>query len=219
MEGRVANLRRMAPALACAGGVLLGSVLPGGTGACAADKPERSAAELMDVVMWNRETIGGPFRLTDQTGKQRRDSDFRGKLMLVYFGFTYCPDICPTDLQQIGRALDLLGPAAAGVAPLFITLDPERDTVKLLAQYVPAFHPQLIGLTGDAQAIRQAALAYKVYYAKVVNQGLSRYTIDHSSFIYLMGRDGKYLGFIPPSTSANRIAAALRPHLAATPAR
>jgi protein SCO1/2 len=195
-------------------GALLGTPLSG-----AADRSERSAAELMDVVMWNREPVGGPFRLTDHAGRVRRDMDFRGKLMLVYFGFTFCPDICPTDLQQIGLALKKLGPAAAEVAPLFITLDPQRDTVKLLAHYVPAFHPQIIGLTGDIKAVHQAAKAYKVYHARVANDGASRYTIDHSSFIYLMGRDGKYLGFIPPGTSAERIAEALRPHLTAAQAR
>jgi cytochrome oxidase Cu insertion factor (SCO1/SenC/PrrC family) len=181
----------------------------------AADKPERTAAELMDAVMWNREPVGGAFRLTDHTGRVRRDTDFRGKVMLVYFGFTLCPDICPTDLQQIAGALHKLGPLAREVAPLFITLDPERDTQKLLAQYAPAFHPQIIGLTGDLPAVLDAARAYKVYRARVANEGWSRYTIDHSSFIYLMGRDGRYLGFIPPSTPAERIAAALRPHLLA----
>ena len=165
--------------------------------------------------MWNREPIGGPFRLTDHTGKVRKDTDFRGKLMLVYFGFTFCPDICPTDLQQISLAMQKLGTASAGVSPLFITLDPERDTQKLLAGYVPAFHPRLTGLTGTASAIRQAANAYKVYYVKVPNSAASRYTIDHSSFIYLMGRDGEYLGYFPPSTSAERMLAVLRAHLAA----
>jgi protein SCO1/2 len=195
-------------------GALLGTPMSG-----AADRSERSAAELMDVVMWSREPVGGPFRLTDHTGRVRRDTDFRGRLMLVYFGFTFCPDICPTDLQQIGLALKKLGPAAAEVAPLFITLDPQRDTVKLLAHYVPAFHPQIIGLTGDIKSVHQAAQAYKVYHARVANDGASRYTIDHSSFIYLMGRDGKYLGFIPPGTSGERIAQALRPHLTAAQAR
>jgi protein SCO1/2 len=189
---------------------------PGG----AADaKPDRPAADLMDVVMWNREPIGGPFRLTDHAGRVRRDTDFRGKLMLVYFGFTLCPDICPTDLQQIAGALRLLGPEAREVAPLFITLDPERDTQKLLAEYAPAFHPQLIGLTGSLDAVLRAARAYKVYRAKVTTQGWSSYTIDHSSFVYLMGRDGKYLGFIPPGTSAERIATAIKPHLAPAAAR
>ncbi len=179
----------------------------------AAEKSERSATELMDVVMWNREPIGGAFRLIDHTGRVRRDTDFRGKLMLVYFGFTFCPDICPIDLHQIALALKRLGPDAGRIAPLFITLDPARDSVKLLAQYAPAFDPRIIALTGDAKAIHQAATAYKVYYAKVPNNGPSRYTIDHSSFIYLMGQDGTYLGFIPPSTSGERIAEVLRSKL------
>jgi cytochrome oxidase Cu insertion factor (SCO1/SenC/PrrC family) len=179
----------------------------------AADKSERSAAQLMDVVMWDREPVGGPFRLTDATGKLRRDTDFRGKIMLVYFGFTFCPDICPTDLQQIGAAMDKLGPAANDVVPIFITLDPQRDTKKLLAQYVPAFHPSIVGLTGSDEAIRQAAQAYKVYYKKVAVSGAMRYTIDHSSFIYLMGRDGKYIGFMPPSTTAERMVEMIQPYL------
>lgn len=176
----------------------------------------RTAAELMDVVMWNREPIGGPFKLIDHHGKTRRDTDFRGRLMLVYFGFTFCPDICPTDLQQISLLMDQLGTSAKSVAPLFITLDAERDTQKLLAQYVPAFNPQITGLTGDAKAIRAAADAYKVYYAKVPNQGASRYSIDHSSFIYLMGRDGKYLGYFPPGTPAARMLTVVRGHLGQT---
>src|SRR5205085_1707144 len=89
---------------------------------------ERSAAELMDAVMWNREPIGGPFALIDQNGAHRTNADFRGKLMLVYFGFTYCPDVCPTDLQEIGLAIDRLGAAGEAVEPVFITVDPERDT-------------------------------------------------------------------------------------------
>ena len=121
-------------------------------GARAADRPQRSAAELMDLVMWNREPVGGAFRLTDHSGRERRDTDYRGRLMLVYFGFTFCPDICPTDLQQIVMAMQKLGPAASGVAPIFITLDQERDTVKLLAEYVPAFHPRMVGLTPNFSA-------------------------------------------------------------------
>jgi cytochrome oxidase Cu insertion factor (SCO1/SenC/PrrC family) len=111
----------------------------------------------MDVVMWNREPIGGPFALTDQTGQPRSDADFRGKLMLVYFGFTNCPDICPTDLQQMGLAVDRLGLAGQMVQPVFITVDPERDTAKHLKDYMPMFHPRFIGLTGDAVAIEAAA--------------------------------------------------------------
>jgi protein SCO1/2 len=94
------------------------------------EPPQRSSAELMDVVMWGKEPIGGPFRLVDQTGTPRSDADFRGKLLLIYFGFTYCSDACPIDLQSIGTALDRLGPLADAVQPLFITIAPERDTLE-----------------------------------------------------------------------------------------
>src|SRR5215218_10759430 len=154
----------------------------------------RSAAELMDAVMWAREPIGGPFALIDHTGKPRTAADFQGKLLLVYFGFTYCPDVCPTDLQNIGLALDKLGPAGDIVQPLFVTLDPERDTAEHLAEYVPLFHPRLLGLTGSLDAIGTAADAYKVYFAKIpIGKDAGDYTIDHTSFIYLMDGYGKYL--------------------------
>lgn len=176
---------------------------------------QRSAADLMDAVMWGREPVGGAFRLTDHRGRTRRDTDFRGKFMLVYFGYTTCPDICPTDLQQMGQAMEMLGAAASEVVPIFITLDPQRDTRKLLAQYVPSFHPQIVGLTGSEAGIRRVAQAYRVYYEKVPVDGWLRYTIDHSSFIYLMGRDGRYLGFMPPGTSAERMVEVVRPFLVA----
>ena len=174
---------------------------------------ERSAAELMDAMMWNREPVGGPFALVDHAGKPRTDSDFRGKLLLIYFGFTYCPDVCPTDLQNIGLALDKLGPAGDAVQPLFITVDPDRDTVEHLKDYVALFHPRLIALTGDAAAIHKAADAYKVYYAKVANARGDDYTVDHSAFIYVMGADGQYLGFFPPGTPPERIAEGIKPRL------
>ena len=129
-----------------------------------------------------------------------------GKFLLIYFGFTHCPDVCPTDLQAIGLALDQLGKAAEEVQPLFITVDPERDTAQLLADYLPSFHPRLIGLSGDAASIRQAARAYKVYYAKVPTADGSDYTVDHSGYIYLMDRAGQYLGFFPPGTPPDRMA-------------
>ncbi|SIO62229.1 protein SCO1/2 [Bradyrhizobium erythrophlei] len=187
--------------------------------ACAGDAPARSPAEIMDILMWNREPVGGPFELTDHTGHVRTNNDFRGKLMLVYFGFTYCPDVCPTDLQAIGLALDKLGKDGESVQPLFITVDRARDTAEHLAQYVPMFHPRLIGLTGSAEAIRKAADAYKVYYAKVsLGKAADDYTVDHTAFIYLMDRDGNYLGFFPPGTSADRMVEIIRPRLA-DPAR
>ncbi|WP_249167022.1 SCO family protein [Bradyrhizobium sp. JYMT SZCCT0428] len=173
---------------------------------------QRSAAEIMDLLMWGREPVGGPFSLIDHTGRRRTDGDFRGKLLLIYFGFTYCPDICPTDLQNIGLALDQLGRAADKVQPLFITVDPERDTAEHLKEYMPLFHPRLIGLTGGTSAIRAAADVYKVYYEKVSTKG-DDYTVDHTAFIYLMGVDGSYVGFFPPGTSPERIAETLRKQL------
>jgi cytochrome oxidase Cu insertion factor (SCO1/SenC/PrrC family) len=135
--------------------------------------------------------------------------------MLVYFGFTSCPDVCPTDLQEIGLAIDRLGAAGEAVEPVFITLDPERDTPEHLRDYMPLFHPRFVGLTGAAAAIAEAARAYRVYYKKVEREDGSDYTVDHSAFIYLIGRDGEYLGFFPPGTSAERLAEAVRPSLAA----
>jgi len=158
----------------------------------------------MDDLMWNRGPIGGPFALIDHTGILRTDEDFRGKLLLIYFGFSYCPDVCPTDLQQIGLAVDGLGARADAVQPLFITLDPERDTAAHPADYVPSFHPRLIGLTGSAEQIRRIALAYKVYYVKYPPDS-SDYVIDHSAFIYLVDKTGKYIGFFPPGTTADRM--------------
>jgi len=133
-------------------------------------------------------------------------------LLLLYFGFTFCPDVCPTDLQSIGLAIDQLGKSGEGVQPLFVTLDPDRDTPQHLANYVPFFHPRLIGLTGDASSIRQAARAYKVYYAKVPTSE-NDYTVDHSGYIYLMDRAGQYLGFFPPGTPPDRMADVIRPLL------
>ena len=183
---------------------------------CGAE-PQRSAAEIMDILMWAREPVGGPFALIDHTGAARSERDFRGKLLLIYFGFTYCPDICPTDLQNIGLALDQLGAVSDKVQPLFVTVDPDRDTPPHLAQYVQMFHPRLIGLTGDASAIRAAADAYKVYYAKVSNERGDDYTVDHTAFTYLIGADGKYLGFLPPGTAPERIADILRQQTALIP--
>ncbi len=182
--------------------------------ASAQTESKRSAAELMDAVMWNREPIGGAFALTDHTGRARTDRDFRGKYLLVYFGFTFCPDVCPTDLQAIGLAMDQLGPRADMVQPLFVTLDPARDTVQQLAQYVPLFHPRLIGLTADEAAVSSAAEAYRVYFKRVPfeKSGVD-YTVDHSAFVYLVDPAGKYLGFFPPGTPAERMVEMIKPHL------
>jgi protein SCO1/2 len=174
--------------------------------------PDR-AAKLMDDLMWSRGHVGGPFALIDQTGKQRTDADFRGKLLMVYFGYTTCPDICPTELMQIGLAIDKLGPAGDEVQPLFISVDPERDAPSVLAKYVANFHPRLIGLTGTPEQIRAVADAYRAYYARYSPPDGAVYLIDHTGFVYLMDRSGEYLGFFPPGTSADRMVEIIRQHL------
>jgi cytochrome oxidase Cu insertion factor (SCO1/SenC/PrrC family) len=172
-----------------------------------------SAAQMMDDLMYGRGSVGGPFTLTDQTGRRRSDTEFRGKLMIVYFGYTYCPDICPTDLMAISQALDALGPAAEGIQPVFITIDPERDN-KVLADYVSAFHHSLIGLTGSPDEIQTIANGYKAFYVKVPDERTGGYTIDHTGVIYLIGRSGEYLGFMPPQTNPERLTEVLRKYLA-----
>ena len=171
------------------------------------------AARLMDDLMWGRGHVGGPFELIDQTGRTRTDADFQGKLLILYFGYTYCPDVCPTDLMQIGLAIDKLGAAGAQVQPLFITVDPERDTPSVLADYVSSFNPRIVGLTGTPAQVRAVVDAYKAYYAKVFPEGSAIYLIDHTGFIYLMGGSGEYLGFFPPGTSADRMVEIIRQHL------
>jgi len=145
---------------------------------------------LVPVPDSNASLIGGAFTLTSHTGKRVSDSDFRGKYMLVYFGYTFCPEICPTELQAMTEAIDLLGEAGAEVVPILISVDPERDTVEKLKEYVPLFHKNLVGLTGTPEEIAKAAKAYRVYYAKA-GEG-ANYEMDHSAIIYLMDKDGKY---------------------------
>ena len=145
---------------------------------------ERSAAELMDVVMWGREPIGGPFTLIDHNGQRRTDVDFRDKLLLIYFGFTACSDACPTDLQAIAGAVDKLGPMGEAVQPLFITINPELDTPEQLKSYVALFHPRMIGLTGDRWQIQEVTRAYKVYFARTTPAIRTDTSVDHSSVVY-----------------------------------
>jgi len=156
--------------------------------------------------------IGGPFSLLGSEGESVTDADFAQSYLLVSFGFTSCPDVCPTTLQSIGQAMDLLGDDGQGLQPLFITLDPERDTPQVVGDYAQAFHTRLIGLTGSVEQIADAAGAYRVYYAKVPNagDGESDYTIDHSAFIYLMSPDGAYLTHFSHASTPEDIAAGVR---------
>jgi protein SCO1/2 len=206
---------RLAASAAFAGGVLVAAagwlVWPQQP----SEPPQRSAAELMDVVMWNREPIGGPFQLIDHNGTPRTDGDFRGKLLLIYFGFTYCSDACPIDLQSISTALDRLGSLSAAVQPLFITVDPEKDTPEQLKAYVAQFHPRLIGLTGEPREVRKVLRAYKVYAAKTAPAQRGDPDVDHSSVVYLVDAAGRYVGYFPPSTPPDRIVDVVRQQLAA----
>jgi protein SCO1/2 len=158
--------------------------------------------------------IGGPFALTDQTGKTVTDQDFRGRYMLVFFGFTHCPDICPAELQVMSASLDELGPKAAAVVPVFITLDPERDTQAVMADYVKNFGPRFVGLTGSPEAVAAAAKAYRVSYSKFQeDKSTGDYSIDHSALVYLMGPDGDYITHFAYGTPAAKMTETLRRYL------
>lgn len=157
--------------------------------------------------------LGGTFRLMDQTGRAVTEADFAGRFLLVYFGFTYCPDVCPTELGIVASALDLLGEPGERVTPVFITVDPERDTPEALADYVSRFHPRMVGLTGTAEQVAAAARAYRVFYARVQRPEMTGYLMDHSSFIYLVGPDGRVRSLFRPETAPEVIAGAVRVQL------
>ncbi len=154
--------------------------------------------------------VGGPFTLTDHTGKRVTDKDFLGRPMLIFFGFTNCPDICPSGLQVIAAALDKLGDKGAKVTPIFITLDAARDTPEKLAEYVKSFHPRLIGLTGSEAELAAAAKAYRVFAQKVSDDATpGSYTYDHAAIIYLMGADGNFVTHIPHTTRVEQVVSIL----------
>ena len=154
--------------------------------------------------------VGGPFVLEDGNGKQVSDRDFRGKYMLVYFRYTFCPDVCPTTLNDLADALDRLGAKADRLQPIFITVDPKRDTPAVMKQYTAAFTPRLIGLTGSAEQIAEVAREYRVYYAEHrTGPGPNDYSMDHSSVLYLMGPDGKFIAPIQTDEDGKQIAADL----------
>jgi protein SCO1/2 len=161
------------------------------------------------VVGQGEASIGGPFSLTDQDGQVRQTADFRGRFMLVYFGYSYCPDICPTSLAVMADALDKLGAEAERVVPIFVTVDPGRDTPRVLKAYLKAFGPRFMGLSGDAKAIAAAARAYRVYYQKRSLKG-GGYAMDHSSHIYLMGPDGNFIALYDETLGPDGLAQALK---------
>lgn len=158
--------------------------------------------------------VGGDFELMDHTGRARTNKDFHGKFMMVYFGYRYCPDICPTALTTMTEVLNQLGPKANHIQPLFITIDPERDTVKELAEFIPNFHPSFLALTGNAEQIDKAKQVYKVFGQKVEDEHApDAYVMDHSSIIYVMDRQGQLVAHFNHSTPSEHIVSALRKYL------
>jgi protein SCO1/2 len=170
--------------------------------------------------------FGGSFAMTDHLGNRMTEADYRGRYLLIFFGYTFCPDVCPTGLQAMSIALDMLGARAEGVTPIFVSLDPERDTPAILADYVESFHPRLVGLTGSVTEVKSMARLFFVRYyklymppptnaddnAKEVDDN-SRYLINHSSATYLVGPDGKGLSILPHGVTPEAIAAAIERHV------
>lgn len=157
--------------------------------------------------------VGGPFQLVDVNGRATDESVLKGKWSAVFFGFTYCPDACPTALGVMSAALDKLDVAAERVVPILITVDPERDTPPVLKDYVSNFHPRMVGLTGTPEQIAQVAKAYRVYYQKAAGATGGDYLMDHTLLIYLMDGEGKYLANFSASATPDDIAAKIREHL------
>ncbi|HVU22085.1 MAG TPA: SCO family protein [Rhizomicrobium sp.] len=169
-------------------------------------------AGLGSAVQTGTVQLGGPFALVDQDGKTRTDRDYRGRFMLIYFGYSFCPDVCPTTLQEMGAALDRLGPKRTRVVPLFISIDPARDTPKILKDYMKNFGPGFVGLTGSDKAIAQVAREYHVYIRKHPLPG-GTYSMDHSGVIYLMGPDGKFVTYYEAEIGPDKMADDLRSRL------
>ena len=159
-------------------------------------------------------TLGGPFRLTDHTGRVVTEAAFAGRWALVYFGFTYCPDVCPTELGTIAQAIDLLGPSGDRVTPVLVSIDPARDTPQQLADYVDRFHPRLVGLTGTEAEVADIARRFRVFYARARSADTTDYLMDHSSFIYLVGPDFLVRAIFRPNTDPQDMANAILARLA-----
>jgi protein SCO1/2 len=193
-----------------AAGMLVGAMLLGALFAA------RSPAD--EEILVDR-TASAPFSLVDHTGRAVTEQDFRGKFMLVFFGYTFCPDVCPINLQIIGKAMDALGKPGHRVQPIFITVDPERDTPAVLARYVSHFHPRLLGLTGAPDQVAAAAQAYGVLYMKAIEESApgqprsAEYLIDHSTFTYLLRPDGRFVAAFAHNTDPKKLAAGILKHL------
>lgn len=172
-------------------------------------EPPRFISTDLSTVDWGKD-----FSLTDHHGKAARLADFRGKAVVMFFGYTQCPDVCPTTLSTMREAMTLLGPDAARVQVLFVTVDPARDTPQLLAQYVPAFHPSFIGLYGDEKAIAATARDFKVFYARQPGKTPDSYSVDHSTGSYAFDPGGRLRLLLRHGETPANVAADLKALLA-----
>ncbi|MGZ5031859.1 MAG: SCO family protein [Usitatibacter sp.] len=154
--------------------------------------------------------MGGELRLTDHNGRPRTLADFRGKVVVVIFGYTQCPDVCPTSLADVASAMKLLGDDAKGVQVLFVTVDPKRDTPELLRQYVPAFHPDFLGLYGDEASVSKVTKDFHVYASERAGKTADSYTVDHSAQIFMLDKAGKARVLMPPGTAPAAMASDLK---------
>jgi len=193
--------------LVIVGGFLLGAIV--GAGFLVLNTNMQPRVETSGKAL-----IGGPFTLVGKDGKPVTDKAFRGKYMLVFFGYTHCPDVCPAELQVMAAALDGLGKNEDKVVPIFITVDPERDTPRVVGDYVMNFGPRFVGLSGTPEQIAKAAKAYRVTHDKhPAEDGSDNYSVDHSAIAYLMGPDGGYITHIPYGTPAPKMTEILRRYL------
>jgi protein SCO1/2 len=192
--------RAMNDSLRAFGALFAAALLAGCSPHTASDTGSAVAAAAAEPPLAGA-SIGGPFTLTDQDGKQVSDTDFAGKYRIMYFGYTFCPDVCPVDMQNLGAAMRLLDredpKLSAKITPIFVSVDPARDTPSVLKQFVSAFYPRLMGLTGSARAIARVAAEYRVFYKKQPPSPDGGYLVQHSSFAYLFGPDGKPLALLP----------------------
>jgi len=167
---------------------------------------------LPDRPIAQQRAVGGPFKLTDQDGKPVSDLNFRGKPFLVFFGFTHCPDVCPTTLFEVSEIFRALGPDAKNIRAMFVTVDPERDTPAVLKDYLASFDPRIIGVTGDEAAVAAAEKSYRVYAKKVPTDG-GGYTMDHTAIVYLMNKDGRFVAPFNMKRRPEEAAAELKRYL------
>jgi len=191
--------------------VPIAAVLAGGTVLAVRALTMPAAEQQSSTTATAGPHVGGPFTLVNSAGQPVTDKAYAGKWLLVYFGYTYCPDVCPTTLNNIAQALAKLGPDAQKVTPIFITVDPKRDTPKVMGQYVKSFDPRIIGLTGSAAQIAAVAKEYHVYYSAEPDKGDGAYLVDHSSFVYLMTPRGILAKVMPGTTTGAEMATAISP--------